>query len=350
MTEKKWIIGLIVATILSLFVFAAVMLFLDPVLNYGPEKVNMPYYHYTTIYTNPGIAKHYEYDSVMVGTSIIQNTDVDLCDELWRCNMVRLPYSGGTSYDMKSILDICFDSGNSIKTVYWELDQFQLMSSATEHRYPVPEYLYNYSWTDDLSYLLNLDVMYHYGLNNVLGALRGQKSPAERRGITFGGNYSKAAALSSYTRPEKSETISAFYGTALETKVDANLNNILSVVKQHPDTEFVFFMPPFSVLYWDKEVRKGTFEATMDATQYALEKLVEHENVTVYYYQGEQEIISDLDHYKDYSHYGNWINDLLTQYIAEGRNQVTNENFREYIQEMKEYIYSIDFDAIFVAE
>ena len=346
-TEKRWTISLIVVTFFTLLVFAVVMLVLDPVLNYGPEKGITSYYQYSTIYSNPGIAKHYEYDSVMVGTSMIQNTDVDKCDELWNCNMVRLPYSGGTSYDMKSILDICFDSGNDIKTVYWELDQFQLMSSATEHRYPVPEYLYNYRWTDDLSYLLNLDVMYHYGLNNVLGSLRGQKAPAERRGITFGGEYSKSAVLSGYTRPEKSKEISTFEGTALQTKVDANLDNILSLVKRHPDTEFVFFMPPFSVLYWDKEVRNGTFEATMDATQYVLEKLLDYENVTVYYYQGEQEIISNLDHYKDFSHYGNWINDLLTQYIAENRNQVTNENYEEYIQNLKDYIHSFEFDALF---
>jgi len=347
MTEKRWTIILIAVTFFSLLIFAGVMLLLDPVLNYGAEGKITSYYHYSTLYTNPGIAKHYEYDAVMVGTSMIQNTNVDKCDELWNCNMVRLPYSGGTSYDMKSILEVWFETGYDIKTVYWELDQFQLTSSATEHRYPVPEYLYNYTWTDDLSYLLNLDVMYHYGLNNVLSSLRGQTSAAERRGITFGGDYNKNAVLSGYTRPEQTDTTSTFEGTAMQKDTGANLENILSLVTQHPDTEFVFFMPPFSMLYWDKEVRNGTFEATMDATEYALEQLVDYENVTVYYYQGEQEIISDLDNYKDFSHYGNWINDLLTQYIAEGRNHVTKENCAAYIQELKDYVYAFDFEAVF---
>ena len=87
--------------------FSGVMLLLDPVLNYGPEKVITPYYYYySTVYTNPGITKYYEYDSVLVGTNIVQNTDVDKCDEPWDCSMVRLPYSGGTFYDMMTILDL----------------------------------------------------------------------------------------------------------------------------------------------------------------------------------------------------------------------------------------------------
>lgn len=346
MSERKWTVILIAALFVSLLVFAGAMFFLDPVLNYGPEKEFIPYYHYSTLYTNPGIAKHYEYDAVMVGTSMIQNTDVDKCDEVWGCNMVRLPYSGGTSYDMKSILEICFDSGNDIKTVYWELDQFQLLNSSTEHRYPVPEYLYNYTWTDDLSYLLNMDVMYHYGLNNVLGSLRGQTAAAERRGITLAGTFNKEAVLSGYNRPEVSGEKTVFEGTVLQTVVDANLENITSMVEKHPDTEFVFFMPPFSVLYWDQEVRKGTFEATMDATQYALDHLLDYENVTVYYYQGEADIISNLDNYKDFSHYGNWINDLLTEYIFVGRNQVTKENCAAVIQELRDYVNSFDYEAL----
>lgn len=347
MGTKKWTCILLALVIGTLIVFSAVMFTLDPVLNFGPEKKITSYYEYSTLYTNPGIAKHYEYDTVLVGTSMIQNTDVDVCDELLDCKMVRLPYSGGTTYDMATILDMCFQSQNEIKTVYWELDQFQLTGSSTEHRYPVPEYLYNYDITDDISYLLNLDVMYHYGMNNILGTLRGQETKAERRGITFDGDYSKEAVLNSYSRPEKNSKVLSF-DESMINKVDGNLSNITSLVKANQDTEFVFFLPPFSVLYWDREVQTGSFDAMLDATLYALKNLLPYENVKIYYYQAEKEIISNLDNYKDYSHYGNWINDLITQHIAEGKNKVTEENCDEHIQQLKEYISSYDFEKLLI--
>lgn len=346
MNDKKWSLLLICALLFTLVIFASAMYILDPVLGYGTECGLTPYYEYSMIYTNPGIARHYRYDTVLVGTSMVQNTDVDICEELLDCDMVRLPYSGGTSYDMKTILNLCFESGNDIKTVYWELDQFQLDASSSEHRYPVPEYLYNHDWTDDISYLLNLDIMYHYGMNNILGSLRGQTSPAERRGITLGGDFSRNATLASYNRPAQSNTFRSFEGD-MKTKVEGNLDNVVSLIEAHPDTEFVFFFPPFSILYWDRELRSGTFDATMDATEYAISVLLSYDNVRLYFYQAEEEIISDLDHYKDYSHYGNWINNMITEWIAEDYGRVTPDNYQEIILDMRNMVHNYDYDSIF---
>lgn len=346
MNEKKWSLLLLSALALSLAAFAGIMYVLDPVLNYGTESPLTPYYEYSTIYTNPGIARHYTYDTVLVGTSMTQNTDVDVCDELLDCDMVRLPYSGGTSFDMKTILELCFDSINDIQTVYWELDQFQLEASPTEHRYPVPEYLYNSDRSDDLSYLLNLDIFYHYGVNNILGSLRGLSSPAERRGISFDGDFSREAALASYRRPAQSDLRRTFDGV-LRERVEGNLANITGLIEAHPQTEFVFFMPPFSILYWDRELRSGTFDSTMDATEYAMERLLEYGNVRLYYYQMEQDVILNLDNYKDYSHYGSWINDTVTAWIAEDRGRVTLENCGDVVDQAKSFVHSFDFSAIF---
>lgn len=194
MHSKKWTICLLVAVVVTLGIFACIMYWLDPLLHYGSESGVTTYYQYSQMYSNPGIAKHYTYDAVMVGTSMIENTDADLCDELFECNMVCLPYSGGTTYNMKTILDVCFASGNEIKTVYWELDEFQLSGSATEPRYPLPEYLYRTDHREDLSYLLNLDIFYHYGMNNILGTLRGEVRNAERRGVSFGRLFKRSDA------------------------------------------------------------------------------------------------------------------------------------------------------------
>ena len=106
-------------------------------------------------------------------------------------------------------------------------------------------------------------------------------------------------------------------------------------------------MVPFSVLYWDAELRKGSFDAVMDATQYVMEQLLSYENVEIFFYQGEEEIITNLDNYKDYSHYGTWINSYMTQAMAEGRGNVTPENCKAVIDEMRSFIHAYDFDSLF---
>ena len=345
MNTKKWVFSILFLLSFSILAFALLMFFTDPLLQYGVEKNLFSYYEYNEMYSNPGIAKNYTYDTVLVGTSMIQNTDVDECDELLNCNMVRLPYSGGTTYNMKTILDVCFSSGNEIKQVFWELDQFQILGSSTEPRYPLPEYLYNTTYKDDLSYLLNLDIFYHHTVNNILCTLQGKESSAERRGNTFLGDFSKEALLNNYSRPNISDAILSF--SAYKQSVDANLNrNILPLVRENPDTTFTFFFVPFSVLYWDSDLRNGKFDAVMDATLYAIQALLEYQNVEVYFYQDRWEIATNLDNYKDISHYGPWINSYMIKAISQGDGRMTSETCKETIDSMRIFIHSYDFDAI----
>lgn len=346
MTVKKWIIALPAAVLFTLCAFAAVQYICDPMLRYGTESQPLTYYEYAEMYANPGIARNYSYDAVMVGTSMIENTDVDKCDELFGVKTVRLPYSGGTTYNMKTILDVCFESGNDIKKVFWELDEFQLFGSSTEPRYPLPMYLYKQDHTEDLKYLLNIDLFYHYTFKDMLETLSGSRQDLERRGITLGGEFGKDAMLGNYSRPERSDTVASFEKTYKES-LEANLCNIETLANAHPETEFVFFMPPFSVLYWDSTLRQGSFDANMDGVIYAVKRLLGHDNVTVYFYQDDREITENLDNYKDFSHYGSHINDLVTEKMAQGQGQLTQENCEAVIEEMRQFIKGYDFEQYF---
>ena len=346
MTNKRWILCFLVLSMVTLAVFAGIMYVTDPLLRYGKESGMFTYYEYAEMYSNPGIARNYTYDTVLVGTSMIQNTDVQECNEVFGCDMVRLPYSGGTCYNMKTILDVCFQSDNTIKTVYWELDEFQLFSAHDAPRYPLPEYLYREDHRQDISYLLNLDIFYHYTLNNVLGTLRGEQQLAAREGETFTGDFSRTGALASYTRPEQAFEQSA--PTAYLDEVDLNLKyNIIPLLEENPETEFVFFVVPFSMLYWDNQVRRGTFDAAMCGMEYAIEQLLEYDNVRIHFYHDRWEIVTNLDNYKDYSHYGKWINSWMTQAIAAGEGRLTRDNYAAVLEDMRTYIGAYDFDAFF---
>lgn len=346
MSPKKWTITVLAAVLLSLGAFAAIERLLDPLLQYGPENRLLTSYEYTELYSNPGIARQYSYDAVLVGTSMVENTSVDLMEELMDVKMVRLPYSGGTTFNMKTILDLCYRSGNTIRNVFWELDEFQLFGEADTPRYPLPDYLYRSSGKPGPSYLLNADIFYHYSIKNCIATVRGQQQRAARRGISFEGDYSRASMMKAYSRPQPG-TEQRTFSPSFKAKVDANLENILSLVNAHPETEFVFFMPPFSILYWDSKLRSGTFQADMEAVAYALGEILSCNNARVFFFHDEEALITNLDNYKDYSHYGPWINDTITEYIAAGKGEITRDNYLDALNAFREFVQGYDFDAIF---
>lgn len=343
MTNKRWVTVYIILFVLTLVLFASLMYFTDPMLRYGPEHPPFTYYEYSEMYSNPGIAKQCEYDTVLVGTSMIENTDIDEFDKLLGTKAVKLPYSGGTTYNMKTILDVCFRSKNQIKTVYWELDEFQLTGSSTAPRSPLPDYLYEEDHTNDVKYLLNLDVFYHYSVKNIFHSIKGNVKSAASRGEMFFGNFSREEVISTYSRPPLNPTIAD--KDAFIKKTEQNLKtNIIPLIEANPDTEFVFYFVPFSILYWDRDIRNGVFDATMNSLEYSIGELLKHENATVYFYHMEPDIITDLDNYKDYSHYGKWINSQITEWLTNDYGRLSTDNYKKIIQDMTTYIKSFDFE------
>ena len=70
--------------------------------------------------------------------------------------------------------------------------------------------------------------------------------------------------------------------------------------------------------------------------------LVDCENVMVYYYQAEQDIICNLDYYMDMVHYSPEINQYMLESIAADKGRVTTENLTEVLTHLREtYEYII---------
>ena len=168
MTSKKWFIILISLTLVVVIVFGGMTYFLDPLLQYGNERGPLTSRQYTEMYSNPGIAKNYDYNAVFVGSSMVENADVSELDDLFGCKTIKVPYSGASSFNHKHILDVCYDSGHKIDYVFWALDEYALTTDYMTPRYPLPEYLYDDDRTNDPSYLLNLDVFYFYTMKDTI--------------------------------------------------------------------------------------------------------------------------------------------------------------------------------------
>lgn len=346
--SKRWGITLVALVLVTVTLFAFATYKIDPLLQYGKESDIFSYWQYTEMYTNPGIAKNYDYDAVLVGSSMIEHTDVNKCNENWNCNLLKVPYSGGSSYNHKTILDVCFKSNDNIKTVYWALDEYALTTERDVPRYPLPEYLYDFDKTNDISYLMNLDVFYFYTFKNIMGTLSGTEKKAMDMGtsevdksVYNKANMMKTLDLDAEVQPSKGKH-------HYEDNLMDNIRyNIEPLVKENPDTEFVFYMVPYSIAYWQSYLNDGTLESNIYNAKTAIKEILKYDNAKVFFFQDEKDIILELEHYKDFTHFSPEINNYMTEQIAQGNYEITSDNYEKVLGDFYDFLIDFDYNTFY---
>ena len=348
MTSKKWFIILISLTLIVVLAFGGMTYYLDPLLQYGGERGPLTSREYTEMYSNPGIAKNYDYNAVFVGSSMVENADVSELDELFGCKTIKVPYSGASSYNHKVILDVCYDSGQKVDYVFWSLDEYALTTDYLTPRYPLPDYLYDDDKTNDLSYLLNLDIFYFYTMKDVLNTVKGNQQIMMRDGswVDDDSVYCKENALASFDYPMEQQENKGeqFYEENLRNNLDYN---ILGLVDSHPETTFVFYMVPYSISYWYMEKQNGMLDADFYNVKTALGEILSRENTEVHFFQDEEEIITNLDNYRDYTHFKPEINSWMSKEIHNKSHVMSAENYESVLNSFYDYLTGFDYDSFY---
>ena len=97
--------------------------------------------------------------------------------------------------------------------------------------------------------------------------------------------------------------------------------------------------------------RENHLEATLEEYRYLCERLNQYENVSVFFFPAEKDIICDLNHYADYSHYHPRYNRYMAECFANGNNLVAKEfadgkHIDAFLEEMREIVEQYDFDSL----
>ena len=352
------------ALVLIMFLLVgALVVCVDPFFHYHKPLDGFPYLVDNQLSQNPGMAKHMEYDSVLLGSSMTVNFNTNWFSELMDLNTLKLSYSGAFPKDQSNIMEIIFDSGHEVKTVFLGIDVITYTGDVTQTKYPIPEYLYDDNLLNDISYVLNKDVLLNY-------VLRPLADPEPTDLATMYASwwteeyYSEEWVLHNYTSPEQVEEETA--ADAYIPSVSANLDvNICPYIEENPDTKFVIFFPPYSILYWNDVLKENHLQATIEEYRYLAERLNAYENVEVYFFPDREDIILDLNHYADYSHYHPDYNRFMTECFADGTGLVAKEQglsenadsltikkyqnaktIDEYLSHMQQIVAEFDFEEL----
>ena len=202
-----------------------------------------------------------------------------------------------------------------------------------------PMYLYDKNYLNDVEYLYNKGVLFekipYMAANSVIGDYDENNSYNWAQWKEF--NQDMALGLYIRTAEIAPMKEAAYY----QEHLDANIDLVTTQVENHPETQFKIFFPAYSMLYWDNLYRTGDLEAYLYNMEQAIGTLLTYENVEIYYFQDETEIITNLEHYMDTLHFSPEINQYMAEEIIAGNQQLTVDNYKETINEMRELAYQI---------
>jgi len=348
---KNWIIAYLAVILLGLVAVSAVVIYIDPYFHYHGQNQHISYILSKERYQNNGIAKHFQYDAVLVGTSMASNYKTSDIDRLFGTNSVKLTYLGGSNKEISDTLDAVFESDNEIKMVFRSVDYLGLLNTAEQMRYDeslYPTYLYDNDPFDDVEYLLN-----KYAIQDCYDDLR--LTRAGYSGTSFDdysnwGMYSefgKDVLDDSYIREEKSDETLEFTDED-KAIVEENINtNFIRQIEEHPEVDFYIFFPPFSMYYFDYLNQQGNLERYMAAERYTINMLLGYDNVHLYSFLQETDVAENLDMFKDMSHFVPEYNTEILEMIAEGKDELTEDNVQDYFDFMEDFYGNYDYDALF---
>lgn len=346
---KKSFIITITIVIIFLILIAGAVIYVDPFFHYHAPLENFPYLVDNQLSQNPGMAKNMNYDSVLLGSSMTVNFNTNWFGELLGLNTIKLSYSGAYPKDQSNIMEIIFKSDNEVKTVFLGIDVMSYTGGVEETKYPIPGYLYDDNYINDIEYIFNKDVLLDY-------ILRPLADPDKTDLATVYASwwtdeyYNKQWVMHNYEPPQKVDTVTP--KDAYIENLELNLSvNICPYIEENPDTEFYIFFPPYSVLYWNNVICENHLEATMEEYQYIAERLLAYGNVRLFFFPNQRWIVTDLDNYADDSHYHSDINYYMTQCFADGTCEITSgEKMKQALEDMRLLIDEFDFEELFSHE
>lgn len=315
---KRWTAAVLALLLVLLALCALAVYLVDPFEHYR-ESAILPLYDQES-YNNPGIAKNYDYNAVILGTSMVEMSHPSVIDECFGVSSVKLPMRGSHTAQMGWQLAHVLDT-HELKLAILAVDAYSLMGPPDDME-EIYDYLWNDSVPDDVSYLLNLDVL----LVRVPRMLRnlGRSTSTKRddmyqwTDVTF----SAQSVFDSFSFQPQREMTDPDY--RLERSTENIRRHIETYVAAHPETTFKIYMPPYSVAYWYVMMRGGLSEQQYRSRARVCELLLDYPNVEIYDYSSRLEWITDLNNYFDYSHHSGAISDAIMRAMAAGENRVTS--------------------------
>ncbi len=334
-----------------------------------------------------GIINNVDFNSVILGTSLIETAKASEASKLFGGKFVNLSIRASTFYERYIVLKALFREKNVKNVIYsFEFD-FEPTLELDKPKYW--ELLYDKNIFNDLFVLF--DANYVTGafkfilpsdeLSNLIEKkhykVSTKPTPADieffdtpiadwvvdgERDSLFGGLEFWAKRLEipeikTFLVDMLPKSIEDMHKIPTMDPKDINIDKykdyidkyILSFVKEHPETKFDIIQPPYYRAYYAIALNIDggkDFYSFEKAFKYLVEQAEKYDNLSIYAF-GDQNIAGDIKNFRDVRHYKNSYNSYILQSIAEGKHKINLQNVDAYLAKFYKLAKDYDLQKIY---
>lgn len=347
MSSKSYVKYVIAYTLGVLALIAAVVIVVDPFVHYHKPFFGMEVVETSERFALIGAAKNMDYDTALIGSSMSENFRKSWFEDgVFGEKCIKLPLQGAHFSDYSPMFNQVLQK-KDVKNLVFSLDTYLLLNNPDKYELTIPEYMTDGIGINDAYYLFNKAVLLDYLPRFIINNLRDSSTEDTAYSWAYQNIFDKYTARGSYIplRSIKVEEMKPF-DTYFEFS-DKFLDDICPYIESRPDVTFYFYVPPYSILYWDDSFRKGNLEPEICSLSRVYEKLLSYDNVRLFYFQDDKDIITDLNNYKDYSHFDEWVNFYMYECMRDGKNEMTMDTYFDRLLDMYNYALTYDYESQF---
>lgn len=351
MKTKIWSICLLVLALVTLGLLGGITAFIDPYFHYHAPLEYLQYPLNNQRYQNDGIAANFDYDTIITGSSITTNFLASECDELFDANSVKVSFDNASFTETSRVIRRGFEAGKPIKLVISSMDDTWLFDERGHLNYDCPDYLYDRSPLNDTPYLLNKEIFCQAVLGVLDHTSQGMATTSFDE-YSFWGNlpyvsFGRAEVMGHAMREPQRNSPLPFTRELRQRLIENFAADAARLAQEHPDTRFVYFAPPYSIVHWNDLEKCGQLKRTFEAYELATQLLLEVKNIEIFALCADFDTTTNPDLYMDARHYAPEINSRILRQIRSGEYLLTRDNYKDIWQEIRDFYCFYDYDTLF---
>lgn len=327
------------SSLLCVLVLAIIVnVVIDPFFQYHKPLNDLSYAYEDVMYQSAGIIKNFDYETLIVGSSLIQNMRPSYVEKKLGTKAIKIPLCGMSFSYILQACNIALNYNPKLKIIIMNIDPTVLYNDNIDTSFP--EYLYDDNIFNDINYLLNKNVLLEKNMKIINRTIHGEKEETLDEAFssekTF--YFSEYSAIQSFSLQPID-----YNEKELQQLYEQSVEQLLNLVNNNSKVKFYFVIPPKSILDLYTMNLNGYLDFYCDLITETFEIFERFDNCTFFMFQDEIEIISNLYNYCDTQHFSSVVSDKIVFDIANGNNELTKVNYRSRIANIKSITQNFDY-------
>ena len=342
---------------ISFIVLLTILLFIyDPLYLYHNSWIDKnERFHSDMRIQGAGVINNYDFDSIILGSSMLMGMSSKEADKYIGGNFVNLSASGISIFERKFLMEYAFKR-KTIKNIIISMDtglSQNLIKS--NNKFPISkfDFLYDNSSLNDIKAYWNYKFMSCLLFFSTSSNCLGTKRKLKRENSWFDAKYEKNKKISGvqgWVSKEgrfpliyrhinkiikKTTKNNSQFNDKYKKSIEIVNESIINYVKSYQDKQFIVIFPPYSRLYYSilKDKDPLSYKLYVETVKYLVYESEKYSNLNIYSFD-DNDYLDDINNYRDLRHYNFDMYEIMLKLIAEKKSLITTKNFKNFMKKV----------------